>query len=132
MLYIICDLHPQSVRKLKSPPPKIVDFESSATSLIQFIERPSFCVFKIWPASIGRRQIIVDFMKFSLSCSCPKSCTFHKHFLGPKISTEALLLTKLKFYLKKTLYLDGLPMLKTKNTIFIKSLGHPGVQSCIL
>jgi hypothetical protein len=42
---------------------------------------------KIWPACIGKRQIKVDFMKFSLSCSCPKSCTFHKLFLGPKIAT---------------------------------------------
>ena len=71
-------------------------------------------------------------MKFSLSCSCPKSCTFHKPFLGPKIATEALLLTKLKFHLKKTLYLDGLPVLKTQNPSFRKSLGHAGVQSYIL
>ncbi len=91
-----------------------------------------FFVLKIWPASVGRRQIKVDLVNFSLSCSCPKSCTFHKHFLGPKIATEDLLLTKLKFHLKKTLYLDGLPVLKTKNPIFRKSLSHPGVQSCIL
>ncbi len=87
---------------------------------------------KIWPASTGKRQIKVDFMKFSLSCSCPKSCTFHKPFKGPKIATEALLLTKLKFHLKKTLYLDDLLVLKTKNPSFRKSLGHPGVQSSIL
>jgi hypothetical protein len=71
-------------------------------------------------------------MKFSLSCSCPKSCTFHKPFLDPKIATEALILTTLKFHLKKTLYLDGLPVLNTKNPSFRKSLGHPGVKSFIL
>jgi hypothetical protein len=71
-------------------------------------------------------------MKFSLSCSCPKSCTFHKPFLGPKIATEALILTKLKFHLKKTLYPDGLLVLNTKNPSFRKSLGHPGVKSFIL
>ncbi len=90
-----------------------------------------FSVLKICPASVGRRQIKVDLINFSMSCSCPKSCTFHKHFLVPKIETEDLLLTQLKFHLKKTLYLDGLPVLKTKNPIFRNSLGHPGVQSCI-
>ncbi len=69
--------------------------------IIQVIERSSFFVLKTWPASISKRQIKVDFMKFSLSCSCRKSCTFHKPFLGPKIATEALILTKLKFHLKK-------------------------------
>jgi len=52
--------------------------------------------------------------------------------LAHATTTEALLLTKLKFHLKKTLYLDGLPVLITKNPSFRKSLGHPGVQSCIL
>ncbi len=68
-------------------------------------------------ASFRRRQIKVDLIKFSVSCSCLKSCTFHKHFLGPKIATEALLLTKLKFHKRKTLYLYGLPVLKTKTQI---------------
>ncbi len=80
--------------KFYSPPPKFADFESSTTSLIQYIERSSFFVLKIWSASVGRRQIKVDLAKFSLSCSRPKSCTFHKHFLDAKIATEALLLAQ--------------------------------------
>jgi hypothetical protein len=43
----------------------------------------------------------VYLIKVSLFCSCPKSCTFHKYFVGPKIVTEALLLKKLKLDLKK-------------------------------
>ncbi len=127
--YVLYFFKIQSARKLQSPPPKIADFESFATSLIQLIERSSFFCFEDMASPIGKRQIKVDFMKFSLSCSCPKSCTFQKSFLGPKIATEALLLTKLRFHLKKTLYLDGLPVLKTKNPSFRKSMDHPGVQS---
>ncbi len=79
-----------------------------------YVERSNFFfVLKIWPASVGRRQIKDHLIKFPLSYSCPKSCTFHKLFLGPKIATEALLLTELKFHLKKNLHLDSLPVLKT-------------------
>ncbi len=38
----------------------------------------------------------------------------------------------MKIIPKKTLYSDGLPLLKTKSPIVRKSLGHPRVQSRML
>ncbi len=70
-------------------------------------------------------QVKDDFIK-SLQCSrCQKSGTFQKHIFDPKNETEASLLTNSK----ETVYLDGLPLLKTIKDIILKSLGHPMHQA---
>jgi hypothetical protein len=88
-------------------PLKFDDFESSVTPLIQYIERSSIFVLKITILQCQNTKED-DFNKSSLGCSSPKIGHFQKHILNPKNATEALFLTKPKFHLKKTVYLDGL------------------------
>jgi hypothetical protein len=56
----------------------------------------------------------------------PKKWCFH--ILDPKNATEPLLLTKSKFYLKKSVYLD---ILLVEKYIILKSLGYLMHQSCM-
>jgi hypothetical protein len=51
---------------------------------------------------------------------------------GPENATMSQILKTLKFLPVGKPSLDGLPLLKTKNNIIIKSVGHLGCKSCIL
>jgi hypothetical protein len=63
---------------------------------------------------IERMEIKDDFKEVFIMLKLPQNGIFQKHILDPKNATAAFFTTKPKFYLKKVVYLVGLPLLKTK------------------
>ncbi len=67
-----------------------------------------------------------DLIKSSLCCICSKVVFFRSiSFLDPKNAAEALLLTKSKLYLKKPVYRNGWPLLKTTKRHYFKESWPP-------